>query len=73
MPLRIAFDLDGVLADMEGELVRQAEVLFGPAIARRLSTPAGAPAKDAAPDASGTGEPTQMGSRPMRHSFPGSS
>ena len=29
MSLRIAFDLDGVLADMEGELVRQAETLFG--------------------------------------------
>jgi hypothetical protein len=30
MPLRIAFDLDGVLADMEAELSRQSEVLFGP-------------------------------------------
>ncbi len=29
MPLRIAFDLDGVLADMEGELARLAEGLFG--------------------------------------------
>jgi hypothetical protein len=29
VPLRIAFDLDGVLADMEGELVRQADILFG--------------------------------------------
>jgi hypothetical protein len=29
VPLRIAFDLDGVLADMESELVRQAEILFG--------------------------------------------
>lgn len=29
MPLRIAFDLDGVFADMEGELTRQAEALFG--------------------------------------------
>jgi hypothetical protein len=29
MPLRIAFDLDGVLADMESELVRQSEILFG--------------------------------------------
>jgi hypothetical protein len=34
--LRIAFDLDGVLADMEGELVRQAEALFGKALTRRL-------------------------------------
>jgi hypothetical protein len=30
MPLRIAFDLDGVLADMEAELARQSEILFGP-------------------------------------------
>jgi hypothetical protein len=29
MPLRIAFDLDGVLADMDSELRRQAEFLFG--------------------------------------------
>ncbi len=29
MPLRIAFDLDGVLADMEGELLRQSRILFG--------------------------------------------
>ncbi|MEO8258499.1 MAG: hypothetical protein ABI868_14220 [Acidobacteriota bacterium] len=31
MPLRIAFDLDGVLADMEAELARQMEILFGAA------------------------------------------
>src|SRR3954462_592421 len=30
MPLRIGFDLDGVFADMEGELRRHATVLFGP-------------------------------------------
>ena len=36
MPLRIAFDLDGVLADMESELVRQAEILFGETMTRRL-------------------------------------
>ena len=30
MPLRIAFDLDGVLADMDAELSRQSEILFGP-------------------------------------------
>ena len=32
MSLRIAFDLDGVLADMEAELVRQTEILFGEAM-----------------------------------------
>jgi hypothetical protein len=36
MPLRIGFDLDGVLADMEAELVRQAQVIFGVAMTRRL-------------------------------------
>jgi hypothetical protein len=36
LPLRIGFDLDGVLADMEGELVRQAEVLFGESVTRKL-------------------------------------
>ena len=35
MPLRIAFDLDGVLADMDSELVRRAERLFGEALTRR--------------------------------------
>ncbi len=36
MPLRIAFDLDGVLADMESELVRQAEAIFGEVMTRKL-------------------------------------
>ena len=36
MALRIAFDLDGVLADMESELVRQSEILFGEPMTRRL-------------------------------------
>jgi hypothetical protein len=44
--LRIAFDLDGVLADMEGELVRQAELLFGERMTRRLQEHA---AEDEAP------------------------
>jgi hypothetical protein len=34
--LRVAFDLDGVLADMESELARQAEALFGERVIRRL-------------------------------------
>jgi hypothetical protein len=41
MALRIGCDLDGVLADMESELVRQAEVLFGEAMTRRLLEPSG--------------------------------
>jgi hypothetical protein len=34
MPLRIAFDLDGVLADMDTALAREAEALFGDTFAR---------------------------------------
>lgn len=36
MPLRIAFDLDGVLADMESALTRQAATLFGERTVRQL-------------------------------------
>ena len=61
MPLRIGFDLDGTLADMEGELIRQAEILFGESMARRVdprpATPeinpafaGGAPAAEPAAD-----------------------
>lgn len=34
--MRIAFDIDGVLADMESELARQAAILFGDATTDRL-------------------------------------
>jgi len=44
VPLRIAFDLDGVFADMEGELLRQSKILFGESVVP-------APAPPAAPDA----------------------
>ena len=45
MPLRIGVDLDGVLADMDGELVRQAEVLFGESVSPPPlgAAPGGAP------------------------------
>jgi hypothetical protein len=53
--LRIAFDLDGVLADMDAELVRQAEALFGAPMTSRLQerpgsvdVPAGSGARGAA-------------------------
>lgn len=46
MSLRIAFDLDGVLADMESELVRQAEILFGETMTRRLRERAAEAATD---------------------------
>jgi hypothetical protein len=43
VPLRIGFDLDGTLADMEGELIRQAEILVGEPMVRpredRKATP----------------------------------
>jgi hypothetical protein len=40
VPLRIAFDLDGVLADMDAELVRHAERLFGESVIRDVQVPA---------------------------------
>ena len=46
MALRIAFDLDGVLADMESELARQAEGLFGDTARRQPSRPATAAAEE---------------------------
>jgi hypothetical protein len=45
--LRVAFDLDGVLADMEGALVSQAEVVFGEAMTRRLLDGAARPPRAA--------------------------
>src|SRR5690348_8241567 len=39
MSLRIAFDLDGTIADMEGALQREAEKLYGPNV--QLRPPAG--------------------------------
>jgi hypothetical protein len=63
--LRIGFDLDGVLADMEAELVRQAEILFGEPMTRRLEergapdradVDAGRAAADAGPDPAGSAE-----------------
>jgi hypothetical protein len=50
--LRIGFDLDGVLADMESELVRQAEILFGEAMTRRLEERAADPERRPPPRAS---------------------
>jgi hypothetical protein len=54
MALRIAFDLDGVLADMESELVRQSEALFGEPMTRRLEERA-ATSTDAGPAAEPAG------------------
>ena len=49
MSLRIAFDLDGVLADMESELVRQAEIVFGESMALVLQDRAHGGAAPAVP------------------------
>lgn len=68
MPLRIAFDLDGVLADMDGELVRQAEHLFGATMTRRPKEAGSADEEeppDAVPEAPGLSK-LQMTSRQQR-------
>src|SRR5579862_6803258 len=61
MPLRLAFDLDGVLADMDGQLMRQAEALFGEAMTRRVRTQPAAPPTDA-PATSGADQAGKAGS-----------
>ena len=71
MPLRIAFDLDGVLADMEGELVRQAELLFGESMTRRLQTPpAAASPSHAAPAAAPAEAPSDAPADPAAETAP---
>src|SRR5471032_328589 len=63
MPLRLGFDLDGVLADMEGELLRQSKILFGDQVITQIqqqgsadapALPAALPATDTASDATPT-------------------
>ena len=51
MSLRIGFDLDGVLADMESELVRQAETIFGEAMTQKLQERAAVAGADSSDDA----------------------
>lgn len=65
MPLRIAFDLDGVVADMEAELVRQAELLFGPTMSERLHTPAPDPDQAAARATEAADRPGDGGAEPQ--------
>jgi hypothetical protein len=50
MTLRLGVDLDGVLADMESELISRAEELFGEAMARRLRESAAEPPAASAGD-----------------------
>jgi hypothetical protein len=49
VPLRLAFDMDGVFADMDGELVRRAEQLFGSKAIPRASALTAADSADADP------------------------
>jgi uncharacterized protein len=55
--LRIGFDLDGVLADMESELLRQAEQLFGEP---PLSVPLSEPVADMNTPGDTSGEPAEI-------------
>jgi hypothetical protein len=61
LSLRIAFDLDGVFADMDGELVRHAEALFGGPMTRKLEERAEeadqAPTPTSEPDAAADAVP----------------
>ena len=71
MPLRVAFDLDGVLADMDAALVREAEVLFGEAMTRVLEQRAD-PAVTApgGPQPPSTPVPPDGGNGPAREDTP---
>jgi hypothetical protein len=60
MPLRIGCDLDGVLADMDAGLLREAETLFGKGVARRLEDSAEAPPPDVEPDDAATSRPVSI-------------
>ncbi len=60
MPLRIGGDLDGVLADMDAGLLREAETLFGKGVARRLEDSAEAPPPDVEPDDAATSRPESI-------------
>lgn len=60
MPLRIGCDLDGVLADMDAALLREAEALFGEAVAQRLRDSAEPSPPDTEPgDAAATASPPE--------------
>ncbi len=60
MPLRIGCDLDGVLADMDAGLLREAETLFGKSVARRLEDSAEAPPPDVEPDDAAAPRPESL-------------
>jgi len=60
MSLRIAFDLDGVLADMEAALVRHAESLFSEEVARGFQVGAAASQLDAGSETTSRDDPSDV-------------
>ena len=67
MSLRIACDLDGTIADMEGALQREAEILYGAGVVLRA---AGASHLEAPPPASPVGDQGSEGSETATDSAP---
>jgi hypothetical protein len=65
MPLRIGFDLDGTLADMEAELIRQAEIVFGQPMTQRREEPAAPAAATADPPSAGAPEDAPENAAPL--------
>lgn len=63
MPLRVAFDLDGTVADMHVVLRREAERLFGTAQLSTAVEPSGA--ADGATEADGESEPARESTKVM--------
>jgi hypothetical protein len=66
MPLRIGCDLDGVLADMDAGLLREAEALFGDAMTERLHDRADAAPPDAEPGDAAAASPAENVSPTIR-------
>jgi hypothetical protein len=60
MPLRIGCDLDGVLADMDAGLLREAQALFGEATVRRLQDGADSTPDRQSGDAPGASPPENV-------------
>jgi hypothetical protein len=65
MPLRIGFDLDGTLANMEAELIRQAEILFGEPMTRRVDDGVAADVNPAPPASADTAESAPDNAAPL--------
>ena len=76
MPLRIGFDLDGVLADMDGELLSQARQLFGDRVllkspkAQRPAPDAQAPAAVAADESDDAQDDRDISASPDADAVP---